>query len=74
MPASASVSLLSDQMVDMKFITTFNAVNVDTGSFKYNASADSRNAENALIDDALELVKAYWAKFTRLWSESKVIQ
>lgn len=26
-----------------------NAVNVDTGSFKYNASAASRNAENALL-------------------------
>ncbi len=52
-----------------------DGVNVETGSFNYTASAASRNAENALlIEDAPDLAKAYQAEFSRLWSESKIIQ
>lgn len=45
--------------------------NVQTGSFNYTASADSRNAENVLlIEDAPQLAGAYRREFNRLWDEA----
>lgn len=44
---------------------------VQTGSFNYTASANSRNAENALlVQNAPALAGTYQAEFNRLWSES----
>ena len=44
---------------------------VETGSFNYTASADKRNAENALlIRNAPQLAAKYQQEFNRLWDES----
>lgn len=44
---------------------------VQTGSFNYTASANSRNAENALlVQNAPVLAGTYQAEFNRLWRES----
>jgi len=44
---------------------------VETGSFNYTASAEKRNAENALvIKDEPDIARRYQAEFNRLWNES----
>ena len=45
----------------------------ETGSFNFTASADKRNAENALViwNDP-QLASTYEAEFERLWQESSV--
>jgi phosphatidylserine/phosphatidylglycerophosphate/cardiolipin synthase-like enzyme len=44
---------------------------VETGSFNYTASADKRNAENALVLRGVpDLANAYLAEWKRLWDEA----
>jgi len=44
---------------------------VQTGSFNYTASAQKRNAENALfVQNAPALAQTYQTEFNRLWDES----
>lgn len=46
-------------------------VTTETGSFNYTASADKRNAENALVIwNAPQLAAVYSQEFERLWQES----
>lgn len=45
---------------------------LETGSFNYSASADSRNAENVLVvRNQPQLVAVYQQEFERLWQESQ---
>jgi phosphatidylserine/phosphatidylglycerophosphate/cardiolipin synthase-like enzyme len=47
---------------------------VQTGSFNYTASADSRNAENSLVLRGVPKIAAQYQKeFNRLWEESDVL-
>lgn len=44
---------------------------VQTGSFNYTASADSRNAENSIVlHDIPDVAAVYRREFMRLWGES----
>ena len=44
---------------------------VETGSFNYTASADKRNAENALVLRGVpDLAEAYLKEWVRLWDEA----
>lgn len=57
-----------------KFIVA-DGLSVETGSFNYTASADKRNAENALlIRNAPELAAKYQQEFNRLWDESSPLK
>lgn len=45
---------------------------VETGSFNYTASADSRNAENVMVLQGIPAISSrYELEFSRLWAESK---
>lgn len=45
---------------------------VETGSFNYTASADSRNAENVMVLQGIPATSSqYELEFSRLWAESK---
>lgn len=45
---------------------------VETGSFNYTASADSRNAENVVVLQGIPgITSQYEQEFSRLWAESK---
>ena len=45
---------------------------VETGSFNYTASADSRNAENVVVLEGIPAISSqYEIEFSRLWAESK---
>ena len=45
---------------------------VETGSFNYTASADSRNAENVVVLQGIPAISSqYEIEFSRLWAESK---
>lgn len=47
---------------------------VQTGSFNYTASADSRNAENSIVLRGVPQIAAQYEKeFNRLWAESEVL-
>lgn len=47
---------------------------VETGSFNYTASANKRNAENALVlYNVPELADRYLTEWTRLWDESQTL-
>lgn len=47
---------------------------IQTGSFNYTASADSRNAENCLVLRGVPQIAAQYEKeFNRLWAESEVL-
>ncbi|MGF6477814.1 phosphatidylserine/phosphatidylglycerophosphate/cardiolipin synthase-like enzyme [Pantoea dispersa] len=53
-----------------KFIVADGSA-VETGSFNYTASAEKRNAENALvIKDEPDIARQYQAEFNQLWNES----
>lgn len=53
-----------------KFIVADGSA-VETGSFNYTASAEKRNAENALvIKDEPDIARQYQEEFNRLWNES----
>lgn len=48
-----------------------DGTSVETGSFNYTASADKRNAENAIfIQGEPQLATIYGQEFDRLWQES----
>jgi phosphatidylserine/phosphatidylglycerophosphate/cardiolipin synthase-like enzyme len=54
-----------------KFLVADNST-TETGSFNYTASADKRNAENALVvRDQTQLAGVYETEFERLWQESE---
>lgn len=45
---------------------------VETGSFNFTASADSRNAENVVVLQGIPAISSqYEQEFSRLWAESK---
>ena len=47
---------------------------VQTGSFNYTASADTRNAENSIVLRGVPQIAAQYEKeFNRLWAESEVL-
>ncbi|EPX9838971.1 phospholipase D-like domain-containing protein, partial [Yersinia enterocolitica] len=47
---------------------------VQTGSFNYTASADTRNAENNIVLRGVPQIAAQYEKeFNRLWAESEVL-
>jgi len=54
-----------------KFLVVDGAT-VETGSFNYTASADTRNAENALVLRGVpDLASAYQKEWQRLWAEAR---
>lgn len=57
-----------------KFIVADGSA-VETGSFNYTASAETRNAENALvIKGEPDIARQYQSEFNRLWAESAPVQ
>ena len=77
----SAVTFLANQHVPVRLndnyaimhnkVMIVDAKTVQTGSFNYTASADSRNAENSLVlRDFPQLAAQYEKEFNRLWAES----
>ena len=47
---------------------------VETGSFNFTASAESKNAENVIVLHDAAVAQRYGQEWDRLWAESEVMQ
>lgn len=81
----SAVTFLANQGVNVRINTRYAFMHnkfiiadqqtVQTGSFNYSASANSRNAENVLVlNNVPALANTYRQEFNRLWAESTPIK
>ena len=56
-----------------KFIVA-NGATVETGSFNFTASAESKNAENVLVMHDSPVAARYMHEWDRLWAESEELK